>query len=148
MNDIKRFYGLYRGVVKGNKDPENQRRLQVSVPQVTGTETTDWAWPVEPSNIHTAVPSIGQGVWVSYTGGDPEHPIWHGTFGKHQGASKNLLVKPLANTVSLSNISDQIVTVTNPDGTVDVDLMATLIAIATKVHVIATTPDVDTDVDH
>ena len=42
MSFDKRFYGIYRGVVVDNEDPENLNRLRVQVPQVTGAEVTDW----------------------------------------------------------------------------------------------------------
>ena len=75
MDSIKRLYGVYRGVVQDNSDPQTQRRLKVQV-QTTGIEVTDWAWPMEPSSIHTEVPVVGQGVWITYVGGDPEYPVW------------------------------------------------------------------------
>lgn len=72
-------YGLYRAVVKDNKDPKNLRRLKLQVAQTTGSEVTDWAWPV----ISTKrPPAIGTGVYVTYIGGDPEYPVWIGEFGK------------------------------------------------------------------
>ena len=150
MTHQLRFYGVYRGVVKDTKDPQNQRRLKVSVTQTTGTEITDWAWPIEPSSIHTAMPVVGQGVWVTYIGGDPEYPIWMGSFGKNQGKNKQIYVKPLDNAVSLTAISSYIVTVKNPDGTTEVDMTASLIAMAqklanyeTRIHTLEITPDID-----
>jgi hypothetical protein len=132
MDSVKRLYGIYRGVVKSNNDPQNQRRLKLQV-QTTGAEVTDWAWPVEPSSIHTAVPVIGQGVWVSYIGGDPEYPIWHGSFGKNQGANKQIQVKPLPNSENLTGLTGHIIVVQQTDGTSEVDLTATLVALANKV---------------
>ena len=132
MDPIKRLYGVYRGVVKDNRDPQKQRRLQVQV-QTTGDETTDWAWPMEPSSIHTDVPVIGQGVWVTYVGGDPEYPVWLGSFGKNQGKNKQMFVKPLADSVSLTGLTDHIIVLKQSDGTSEVDLTATLMALANKV---------------
>lgn len=132
MDPIKRLYGVYRGVVKDNRDPQKQRRLQVQV-QTTGNETTDWAWPMEPSSIHTDVPVIGQGVWVTYVGGDPEYPVWLGSFGKNQGKNKQMFVKPLADSVSLTGLTDHIIVLKQSDGTSEVDLTATLMALANKV---------------
>lgn len=150
MDDIKRYYGVYRGVVQDNKDPQSQRRLRVSIPQTTGAEVTDWAWPVDPASISPTVPVIGQGVWVSYIGGDPEYPIWMGTFGTNQGKNKKISIKPLDNTVSLTSISSYLVTVKNPDGTTEVDLTASLLSMAqklvnleTRVHTLEITPDID-----
>jgi hypothetical protein len=132
MDSIKRLYGVYRGVVKDNKDPQNQRRLKVQV-QTTGVEVTDWVWPIEPSSIHTEVPVIGQGVWIAYIGGDPEYPVWSGAFGKNQGKNKQIFVKPLDNSVSLSGITSLVILKDNPDGTTEMDLTATIIAMAQRI---------------
>ena len=40
------YCAIYRGVVVDNSDPETLGRIKMMVPQVTGTEVTDWAWPV------------------------------------------------------------------------------------------------------
>jgi hypothetical protein len=79
------------------------------------------------------VPVVGQGVWVSYIGGDPEYPIWHGSFGKNQGANKQIQVKPLPNSENLTGLTGHIIVVQQTDGTSEVDLTATLIALANKV---------------
>jgi hypothetical protein len=130
---VNRYYGLYRGVVKDNRDPQKQRRLKLSIPQTTGTETTEWAWPIEPSSISTEVPGIGQGVWVTFIGGDPEYPVWNGSFGKNQGKNKKMFIKPLDNTTSLTGLTTHIVTTKKSDGTTEVDLTATLMALANKI---------------
>jgi hypothetical protein len=135
--DIKRLYGIYRGVVADRNDPENLRRIKVRV-QTTGFEMTDWIWPIEPSSIHTEVPVVGQGVWVTYIGGDPEYPVWLGSFGKNQGLNKQILIKPLENSVSLTGLTSHIVVVNQSDGTSEVDLTATLMAIANKVKTLET----------
>jgi hypothetical protein len=132
MDSVKRLYGVYRGVVKNNNDPQNQRRLKLQV-QTTGSEVTDWAWSVEPSSIHTAVPVVGQGVWVSYIGGDPEYPIWHGSFGKNQGTNKQIQINPLSNSENLTGLTSHIVVVQQADGTSEVDLTATIVALANKI---------------
>ena len=132
MDPILRHYGVYRAVVKDNRDPQNQRRLKVSVTQTTGTEVTEWAWPIEPSSIHTAVPVIGQGVWVTYIGGDPDYPVWVGSFGKNQGSNKQIYIKPLADSVVLTTLTPYIKTNKNSDGTTEVDLIDTLVAMANK----------------
>jgi hypothetical protein len=130
MDSVQRYYGVYRGVVKDNKDPQQQRRLRLSVPQITGNETTDWAWPVEPSSIHTDVPVIGQGVWVSFIGGDPEYPIWTGVFGTNQGNNKQIFIKPLENSISLTGLSSYLKTNTGVDGTTELDLTDTVMLMA------------------
>jgi len=149
MDGLKLLHGVYRAVVKDNRDPNNLRRLKLQV-QTTGSEVTDWAWPVEPAGLHVAIPEIGQGVWVSYTGGDPEFPIWHGQFGKHQGKSKPVSITPLNDTVSLTGLSSYLIINNLADGTKEVDLVASLVAMAnklkdheTRIHTLETTPDID-----
>jgi len=137
MDSIKRLYGVYRGVVQDNRDPKKQRRIKVQV-QTTGIEVTDWAWPMEPSSIHTDVPVVGQGVWITYVGGDPEFPVWSGVFGKNQGKNKQIFVKPLADSVSLTGLTAHIIVVKQSDGTSEVDLTATLVALANKVKTLET----------
>jgi hypothetical protein len=132
MDPIKRYYGVYRGVVKDNKDPNKQRRLKVSITQTTGNEITDWVWPMDSSSIHTDVPVVGQGIWITYIGGDPEYPIWLGTFGKNQGKNKQIFIKPLADSVSLTGLTPYLKTVKQTDGTTEVDLTDTLMLITNK----------------
>ena len=77
--DIKRLYGVYRGIVVDNNDPQNLRRLKVSTNTPTGTEVTNWIWPV----ISTKrPPAKGAGVFVMYDGGDPDYPVWIGEYGQ------------------------------------------------------------------
>jgi hypothetical protein len=79
------------------------------------------------------VPTIGQGVWVKFIGGDPDYPVWSGAFGKNQGKNKKMFIKPLDNKTSLTGLSAHIILIKNSDGTTDVDLTATLMALANKV---------------
>ena len=149
MDGTKHLHGVYRAVVKDNRDPDNLRRLKLQV-QTTGLEITDWAWPVEMAGTNVGFPEIGQGVWVSYIGGDQEYPIWHGKFGKHQGKSKPISIKPLKDSVSLTGLSSYLIVTSLPDGTKEVDLVASLVAMAnklkdheTRIHTLETTPDID-----
>lgn len=78
MKSRNNHFGLFRAVVKDNKDPKNLRRLKLQIAQTTGVEVTDWVWPV----MSTArPPEIGSGVFAGYFGGDPEYPYWIGEFG-------------------------------------------------------------------
>ena len=123
------FAGVYRATVVNNKDPKKQRRLQVELTTSVG-HFTDWVWPIEPANISTEVPDIGQGVWVHFQAGDHEYPTWSGSFGKHKGKSKRLYVKALPDSVNISTITAYVKTVKQPDGTTEIDLMNTVIAMA------------------
>lgn len=127
------FPGVYRAVVRNNNDPQGQRRLKLEL-QTSPGQLTDWCWPLEPSSIHTAVPVVGQGVWVFFVNGDPEYPVWFGAFGTNQGPNKQVFIKPLANSVSLTDISDLVSVTAQPDGTQELDLVETVIALATELR--------------
>ena len=76
-----RFYGVYRGVVADIRDPLSKNRIRVQVPQVLSGEVTGWAWPIAPtSSGRVAIPKIGEGVFISFEGGDPSFPLWTGLF--------------------------------------------------------------------
>jgi len=94
----RRFYGKYRGFVVDNADPENLGRLKVTVPSVLGKEIAVWAFPCFPyggdaNQGFLFIPENEAGVWVEFEEGDPEFPIWVGTFwSKPDGESE--LPKP------------------------------------------------------
>ena len=125
-----RFYGVYRGSVFDNRDPYRSNRLRILVPQILGTSPTEWAWEVGTSSMKTDAPAIGQGVWVMFEGGDPLYPIWMGTFGKPPTADKSVFVKPLGSGVSLTGISELIKTRADADGSTEIDLVESLLALA------------------
>ena len=131
MSDTsKKLNGVYRGVVAKNNDPNKQGRIQILLPHQT--EQTDWAWPMVPAGQGFYVPAVGQGVWVKFEKDDPEFPLWFGEFGKHKSKAKKILVRPLLDSVSLTGITTYVLLVTKPDGTKEVDLTGTIIAMAQK----------------
>lgn len=76
-----RFYGVYRGVVVDTRDPLNKNRVRLQVPQVLANQATSWAWPVvSVSNVQASTPTVGEGVFVMFEGGDPSFPLWSGKF--------------------------------------------------------------------
>lgn len=137
---VKTLNGIYRGTVVAVNDPQNQNRIKVSLqffntPQ-GGTQkplSTDWILPITPTGLDLPAPAVGQGVWVMFQSGDPAHPVWLSSFGTWKGTSKKLLLQPLSNTQSLTGITDQIILVSKQDGTQEVDIMATLLAMAAKI---------------
>ncbi|CAB4123521.1 hypothetical protein UFOVP46_32 [uncultured Caudovirales phage] len=131
----RRFYGVYRGSVTDTKDPLNKRRIKVVVPQVLGDSSTEWIWAREDASTKTQVPAVGQGVFVMFEGGDPSHPIWMGTFGKNADSGKHALIKPLAASTVLQT---SIVTATFSDGSTEIDVLATIVALANKVATLET----------
>jgi len=78
------FYGKYRGKVENNMDPQQEGRVQVSVPAVLGEGTMSWATPCMPYAGEKvglfAVPPVGANVWVEFEGGDTDSPILSGCF--------------------------------------------------------------------
>lgn len=117
----KRYYGIYAGEVTAVKDPLKKNRLKFKVPQVLGDEPTDWSYGAE---SRLGSPKIGQGVYVMFLGGDPSHPIWFGTFGKKGkgtgAAGKSGLMQ------SWEGSTAGFVMEASPDGTMSVDIIATL----------------------
>jgi len=78
-----RFYGMYRGTCKDNEDPEEQGRILVRVPAVTGKDTHgEWAWPIMPwagkDSGDVKVPDVNDPVYVVFENGDPNEPMYIG----------------------------------------------------------------------
>lgn len=90
----RRFYGKYQGFVVDNQDPKKRGRIRALVPEVLGPDVVSgWAEPCFPCGGaqdfgNFWVPPVtkdGQGnpttgVWVEFRSGDPQYPIWVGTF--------------------------------------------------------------------
>jgi hypothetical protein len=81
---MRQFFGKYRGKVENNVDPQQQGRLQVSVPAVLGEGSLSWAMPcvpyAGPGVGFFAIPPVGANVWVEFEAGNPDYPIWNGGF--------------------------------------------------------------------
>jgi hypothetical protein len=95
----KRYFGVYRGFVEFNRDPEQRGRIKVRVPEFDGPEfrldedhteepyvaTLELQW-VEPCMSMGAgkgfgsftVPQVGATVFVMYVGGKKDNPIYFG----------------------------------------------------------------------
>lgn len=123
------YTGTYRGVVTNIKDTEGHRRIKCKVPQLFGDSELNWAWPLETSSLKTQVPDVGEGVWIAFEGGDPGYPIWSGNFGKPK-TGKRVNVKVLADSVSLTGLTPYFKTERTANGTTEIDLVATLLAMA------------------
>ena len=104
----RRFYGVYRGTVTNSSDPQNKRRVKATVPQVLGNEPTDWAWPTDSAGSYSKPPEIGQGVWITFEGGDPSFPIWSGTFGSYKGGGTQVELTDLPKADYPNTISNNI----------------------------------------
>ncbi len=85
MSECEKYFGMYRGTVLVNIDPERRGRLLLSVPDVLKLIPSTWAEPVlalsGPPGAPAAsymVPPVGAGVWVQFEQGDLNYPIWNG----------------------------------------------------------------------
>jgi Type VI secretion system/phage-baseplate injector OB domain len=88
----RRYYGKYQGFVVDTADPQKRGRLRALVPEVLGDVVSGWAeacfpYGGGPNFGAFSVPPVTKdgdafttGVWIEFRGGDPQHPIWVGTF--------------------------------------------------------------------
>ncbi|MBZ4417431.1 phage baseplate assembly protein V [Myxococcus sp. RHSTA-1-4] len=74
-----RYYGKYSGEVTGNADEQHLGRLLVRVPAIFGGELAVRARPCLPYGCFF-IPPVGTKVWVEFEAGDPQYPIWVGTW--------------------------------------------------------------------
>lgn len=83
-NGRKAFFGKYRGSVVSNVDPYKLGRLQVLVPEVADGVLKSWAMPCVPiGGMQTGmylVPPPQAGVWIEFEHGDPDYPVWVGSY--------------------------------------------------------------------
>jgi uncharacterized protein involved in type VI secretion and phage assembly len=88
-----RFFGKYTAFVKDNADPENRGRLRLQIPSVLGNSViSGWALPCAPFGGMNGqgfffVPDKEAGVWVEFEAGNPDFPIWVGTFWSKPGGT-------------------------------------------------------------
>jgi uncharacterized protein involved in type VI secretion and phage assembly len=85
MMEGQRYYGMYRGTVTSNVDPEQRGRLLVNVPDVLTQIPSTWAEPClplagpeGPGMGSFFLPPLDSGVWVGFEYGDPNRPVWIG----------------------------------------------------------------------
>lgn len=128
------FFGLYRGNVFSNKDPLNQGRLRLRVPQILADQVTDWAWGVDTSATDFEVPSVGQGIWVAFEGGNPSYPIWVGTFGTDKTGDIPLYMEHLSSEEDISQVTDYLVVEALNNGTSQLNVTQTLLNLARKAN--------------
>jgi hypothetical protein len=132
--DSVKFYGMYRGIVMKNKDPEGHRRVQVKIPQLGGGDTITqdwpWAWPSFAPGQRPYLPEVGEGVWIQFESGDPAYPIWTGSYGKNLKANKHINIKPLPNTEVLTDLTDVLIVNRQNDGTQEIDLTSSVLNLA------------------
>jgi phage baseplate assembly protein gpV len=80
-----RYYGIYRGIVTDNQDPNSLGRIRAKVPRLLGDVETGWALPCAPYGGTSeqgffAIPDSNASVWILFEGGDLAYPVWSGTW--------------------------------------------------------------------
>lgn len=128
------YSGVYRGTVYSNRDPANQGRLKIQIPQLLAATPTEWAWPVTDEIVQNKLPEVGQGVWVMFEGGNIDFPIWLGVFGKPQTSGSRMYVGSLPS----DSYPATIVTSAGFSGKLHLQLIDTLIALANAVNTLET----------
>lgn len=126
MADIQRYGGLYRAIVHDIRDPLNQNRIRVRVPQVLGQDVSEWAWPIQTATAEYQLPAVGQGIWVAFESGDPGFPIWLGTFFT-KGITNS---KVLINNPTTAQLSEEFMVLSGGN----VNLVATLVAMSQELE--------------
>ena len=120
------YPGVYRGTVYSNRDPANQGRLRLQIPQLLASTPTEWAWPVHDEILHSKLPEVGQGVWVMFEGGDLDFPVWLGVFGKPLTVGSRIF----AGSLPAGSYPSTVVTSSGFSGKLHLQLIDTLIALA------------------
>jgi uncharacterized protein involved in type VI secretion and phage assembly len=95
----QQFFGKYRGTVTDIQDPLMTGRIKANVPDVMGDQESGWAMPCAPFGGSGmgffALPQVGAGVWIEFEHGDPDYPIWTGSwFGSAADMPTDLLAPP------------------------------------------------------
>lgn len=99
-----RFYGKFRGVITDVHDPLMISRVRARVPDVTGEDESGWALPALPFGGREmgffALPPVGAGVWIEFERGDPDFPVWSGSWwGSSAEVPPALLAPPYQKTM-------------------------------------------------
>jgi len=59
-------------------------RIKAKVPEVLGDDESGWALPCLPFGGSQmgffALPDVGSGVWMEFEHGDPDYPVWAGSW--------------------------------------------------------------------
>lgn len=137
MGANKRFFGKYRGVVTDIDDPLKMGRIRARVPDVHGDEQSGWAMACMPFAGHgmgfLGLPTVGGGVWIEFEQGDPDFPIWAGSWWPSgdslPGAAQS---PPYKKTVIVTEKGNQVVLDDSSDGGIMLQIMSGQTSITLK----------------
>jgi len=82
------FPGIYRAFVRSNKDPQTRARLRVEIPMIhsEGTSVNSLPWAdccnlaAGPNKAALYLPKVGDVVWIMFEHGNPQYPVWMGSW--------------------------------------------------------------------
>jgi len=70
--------GLYRGIVVANTDGDN--KLTIRIPSVVGDLAIPGVPACLPPGWNGTLLKPGDGVWVMFESGNPDFPVWLGSW--------------------------------------------------------------------
>lgn len=92
------FFGKYRGIVTDIQDPLLTGRVKARVADVLGEDESGWAMPCAPfggSGVgFFALPTVGSGIWIEFEHGNPDFPIWSGSWWGSAAEMPTVLLAP------------------------------------------------------
>jgi hypothetical protein len=95
---VGKYYGKFSGEVTKNEDSDKLGRISVKIPAVFGPTVEVPARPCFPPG-HFFVPPVGARVWVEFEGGDPNYPLWVGTWYPTSAVPPEAAISPPDNRV-------------------------------------------------
>ena len=113
-----RYFGKYSAEVVQNEDAQQLGRIQVRVPSVLGAQLSVWARPCLPYG-HFFIPPVGTRVWVEFEAGDPQYPLWVGTWYPSGATPPRAALTPPDNRI-LHTDAGHLVELNDADGTLTV----------------------------
>lgn len=125
MQELK-FFGVYRGLVHSVNDPLDKGRIRIRIPQLFGDSPTEWVWPTQVVSSRFLPPAVNQGVWVMFESGNPNYPVWIGTFELGQSTTNQVYTKA----PSSAQLEKQFIVGTVVEKAPSLDLVATLAAMS------------------
>lgn len=72
------FVGKYKAYVQDVNDPEKRFRIKVTCPAVHKDYVSAWCEPCFPVSGDCYVPKVGDCVWIEFTNGNVNRPVWVG----------------------------------------------------------------------
>jgi uncharacterized protein involved in type VI secretion and phage assembly len=110
---MSNFFGKYRGVVTSVEDPLFLGRIKARVPDVYGDLESGWALPCFPfGGVQMGffvLPDTGSGVWIEFEHGDPDFPIWVGSwYSSQMDMPPDLKLPPYKKTLIMTKAGQKI----------------------------------------